>query len=128
MFVFQLFRYILAVAAVLLLSFWFSRKLGNKYRGFQTGRRVKILEQVSLSADMRLVLLEWDGKQYLIGASSHGMALLAEKDADGCSEPEGAAGMGQGSSVPAAVGKKEFSEIFQKLSGRAGKKGDGGHG
>lgn len=131
MFVRQLFGYILAVGIILLSAWWCSRKLGRKYGGrLQTGRRLRILEQIACGPDMRLILLEWEERIYLIGAAPNGMTLLAEKEKKGETEEAEEEGKTQekenAGSLP--LTSRDFKELLKKLSPGTDRKGGDGHG
>lgn len=81
-FINQLLRPLLAVAAILVLAYWFSRRLGRSFGVGRNreGRRLKMLEQMPCGQDQRLILVEWEENQFLIGAGPSGFALLARKE------------------------------------------------
>ena len=68
---------VLTVGCILFLAYWCSRLMGKTYMKATSGRNLKILEQVRISAD----------KQILIGVSQAGIQLL-EKLEEEYKEPE----------------------------------------
>ena len=83
-FLLQLARPIFMVAAVLILAFWASRRLGRG-AGISRGkdRPLRVLDQTPCGTDQRLILLEWENRQFLVGAGPSGFVLLAEKSRGG---------------------------------------------
>lgn len=79
---FSLFSAIFMVGLVLLLAWWSSRMLGGHYQKASSGQTMKILEQIRLGADQRLLLMKMKEKVFLIGVSQAGIQLLAELDED----------------------------------------------
>ena len=79
---FSLFSAILMVGLVLVLAWWSSRMLGGHYLKASSSQTMRILEQIRLGADQRLLLMKMKEKVFLIGVSQAGIQLLAELDED----------------------------------------------
>ncbi len=124
--VFQLVQPILAVAAVLALAYWCSRAMGRRWGQPNSGRRLRVLEQVPCGRDMRLLLVEWEGRQLLIGAGPSGMTLLAEGEAGPPShEEQDGAFAGE---EAAAFQKESIRRLVERFAAKKDKKGGSGHG
>lgn len=77
----QMLKLILVMGAILALAFWSSRYLGRRLNAPRPGSRLKVLEQIPCGRDVRLMLVEWEGRQLLIGSGPGGLTLLAEAKA-----------------------------------------------
>ena len=78
---------VLTVGCILFLACWCSRLMGKTYMKATSGRNLKILEQVRISADKQILLVKLQSHMYLIGVSQAGIQLL-EKLEEEYKEPE----------------------------------------
>ena len=74
---------VLTVGCILFLAYWCSRLMGKTYMKATSGRNLKILEQVRISADKQILLVKLQSHMYLIGVSQ-----LLEKLEEEYKEPE----------------------------------------
>ena len=79
---------VLTVGCILFLAYWCSRLMGKTYMKATSGRNLKILEQVRISADKQILLVKLQSHMYLIGVSQAGIQLL-EKLEEEYKEQEG---------------------------------------
>lgn len=79
---FSLFSAIFMVCLVLLLAWWFSRQLGSRYMKASSDQNIRILEQIRLGTDQRLLLMKMRERVFLIGVSQAGIQMLAELGED----------------------------------------------
>lgn len=78
----SLFNAILAVLGVLCLASWCSRMLGKQW-GMNAGSgNMKVLSQLQVGQDKRILLLQVGEHDYLVGVSQAGIQLLAEVEGD----------------------------------------------
>ncbi|WP_373263705.1 flagellar biosynthetic protein FliO [Hungatella hathewayi] len=69
---------LLTVVLVLVLAYWCSRLLGKNWANAASGRNMKIIDQIQLGQDKRIILLKLGEHTYLIGVSQAGIQLLLE--------------------------------------------------
>lgn len=79
---FSLLSALLMVGLVLFLAWWSSRQLGGRYMKMSSNQSMRILEQIRLGTDQRLLLVKIRERVFLIGASQEGIQLLAELGED----------------------------------------------
>lgn len=73
---------ILTVALVLVLAYWCSRMLGRNWIRASAGKNLKVIEQLQLGPDRRLLLIKLKDHAYLIGVSPAGIQMVAEVDGE----------------------------------------------
>ncbi len=97
---------LLALMAVCILAWVLLRWASRRGLGTGSGKRVKVIERISLDARRSLYLVEIGGKVLLLGAGDGASpTLLAELDPDAIPEPE--------------PGKK-FADVLARLRGTSG--------
>jgi len=69
---------LLAVAAAVL---WYARRQGASFPIAGRERRLRVLERLALSRRAMLVVVEYEGRKYLIGQSGDQISLVAPADA-----------------------------------------------
>lgn len=78
----SLFNTILAVAGVLFLAYWCSRMLGKQW-GMNAGSgNLKVISQLQVGQDKRILLLRVGEHHYLVGVSQAGIRLLTEVEGE----------------------------------------------
>ena len=77
-----MFRAVLTVAAVLLLAYWCSRLLGRQWVKSSGSGNLKIIEQIQVGQDRKILLLKIGDSNYLIGVSQAGIQLLTEGEGE----------------------------------------------
>lgn len=77
-----MFRAVLTVIAVLLLAYWCSRLLAKQWVKTTGLRHLKIIEQVPVGQNQKILLLNIGESNYLIGVSQAGIQLLTEVEGD----------------------------------------------
>lgn len=80
--VFSMAGAILMVASILGLAWWFSRLVGRGYGKAIQGQRLKVVEQLRIGQDQRLLLVSFKDRGFLIGAGPAGIQLLTEVELD----------------------------------------------
>ncbi len=71
---------ILALATVLVLAWFVVRILARLGVGKSAGNtRMRIIQSLPTGARERIVLLEFDGKQYLLGVTAGGISVLERR-------------------------------------------------
>ena len=78
----SLFNAILAVLGVLCLAYWCSRMLGRQWGMNAGSNNMKVLGQLQVGQDKRILLLRVGEHDYLVGVSQAGIQLLAEVEGD----------------------------------------------
>ena len=78
----SLFNAILAVLGVLCLAYWCSRMLGRQWGMNAGSNNMKVLGQLQVGQDKRILLLRVGEHDYLVGVSQAGIQLLAEAEGD----------------------------------------------
>lgn len=73
---------ILTVFFVLLLAYWCSRILGKNWMKASSGRNIKVIEQLQLGADKRILLVKLGDHVYLLGVSQAGIQMLSEVEGE----------------------------------------------
>ncbi len=107
---------ILMMAAVLALAYWCSRYLGKSWNRHSGTGRLKVLDQIQVGQDRRILLLKAGGHCYLVGVSPAGVQLLAQledsfEEEDSLEEEDG--------------GRPDFRQLLEKTF-KSGHKKDGG--
>ena len=78
----SLFNAILAVLGVLCLAYWCSRMLGRQWGMNAGSNNMKVLGQLQVGQDRRILLLHVGEHHYLVGVSQAGIQLLAEVEGE----------------------------------------------
>lgn len=78
----SLFHAVLAVIGVLFLAYWSSRMLGKQWGMNACSGNMKVISQLQVGQDRRILLLRTGEHHYLIGVSQAGIQLLAEVEGD----------------------------------------------
>lgn len=107
---------ILMMAAVLALAYWCSRLLGKGWNRCSGTGRLKVLEQIQVGQDRRIILLKAGEHCYLVGVSPAGIQLLSQME-----DELGAEESGEEAGKEAA----DFKQLLEKTLGSWRKK-DGG--
>ena len=71
---------VLAVVAVLYLSYVFSRHLATSASKINKSANIKIIDRVALGQDRMLLIVKIGEKHYLIGSSAQSINILTEID------------------------------------------------
>ncbi len=77
-----MFNAILMVIAVLFLAYWCSRMLGRQWGMNACSKNMKVISQLQVGQDRRILLLRTGEHHYLVGVSQAGIQLLAEVEGD----------------------------------------------
>lgn len=110
-----LFRTIITVIIVLFLAYWCTLLLRKRWVKTSAANNIKVLEQVQVGQDRRILLLTVGSHNYLVGVSQAGIQLLAEVDGDfqAAQPPE-----------PELLTQIPFKEVLEKyMSSHQRKKG-----
>ena len=78
----SLFHAVLAVIGVLFLAYWCSRMLGKQWGMNACSGNMKVISQLQVGQDRRILLLRTGEHHYLVGVSQAGIQLLAEVEGD----------------------------------------------
>ena len=78
----SLFNAILAVIGVLFLAYWCSRMMGRQWGMNTCSGNMKVLSQLQVGQDKRILLLNIGAHNYLVGVSQAGIQLLTEVEGD----------------------------------------------
>lgn len=62
-------------------SLWLAKKTQNVTSARTSTRSARLVETTMLGPGMRLAVIEFHGREILVGASKHGLVRLAEADA-----------------------------------------------
>lgn len=108
---------ILMTAAVLVLAYWCSRLLGKGWNRHSGTGHLKVLDQIQVGQDRRILLLKAGRHCYLIGVSSAGVQLLARME-DSFEEND----IGEES----VRGQADFRQLLEKTLRSRYKKDGGG--
>ena len=75
---------IICVVLIVGLAYWFTRYVAGRgmLGGLSGGRRLEILDQLSLGRDQRILLARAGERYLLLGATPSGISLLAELTAE----------------------------------------------
>ena len=117
-----LFRSVLTVGAVLVLAWWCSRFLGKQWavKTSPASGHIRLLEQLQVGQDRRILLLKVGEEHYLVGVSQAGIQLLSKVEGafDKADEPENA-------KLPANTGlpfsdfvRKHLEELRERMGGK----------
>lgn len=102
-----MFRAVLTVMAVLLLAYWCSRLLAKQWVKTSGLRHLKIIEQVPVGQNQKILLLNIGESNYLIGVSQAGIQLLTEVEGDFDTE--------ESLSAQNLSGQNPFGEVLEQL-------------
>ena len=87
-----LFRSVLTVAAVLILTWWCSRLLGKQWvmKASPASGHIRLIEQLQVGQDKRILILKVGEEHYLVGVSQAGVQLLSKVEGtfEKADEPE----------------------------------------
>ena len=108
---------LIAIVAVLYLSYHFSRFMATKVNDMGNKGSIKIWERVALGQDKGLAVAELCGKYYLLGISNNGVSLLMEMPEYTPPQPQ------------KMMGDKSFNEalkasLSKRINAKAGGKDD----
>ena len=78
----NLIRALGCVILVLLLAYWCSRFLGKNWSRVSGTRELKVIDQLQIGQDKRILLVKLREHTYLIGVSQAGITLLTEAEGD----------------------------------------------
>ncbi|MCI9008783.1 MAG: flagellar biosynthetic protein FliO [Lachnospiraceae bacterium] len=78
----SLFNAILAIVGVLFLAYWCSRMLGKQWGMNTCSGNMKVLSQLQVGQDKRILLLNIGAHNYLVGVSQAGIQLLTEVEGE----------------------------------------------
>lgn len=73
---------LLMFVLVLALAWGFSHLLGRGYGKVAHGKKLKLIEQLPVGRDQKLLLVSVKGREFLIGVGSTDIRLLAELEPD----------------------------------------------
>lgn len=59
-------------------SLWLTRRMQTRLAGPERARAAKLVETTMIAPGMRLAVVEFRGREILLGASRHGLVRLAE--------------------------------------------------
>lgn len=97
---------LLAVAAVLIAAWWFTRRIAGSGQFGGRSRYMKIIDRMPLAQDKYLALVRLGEKIYLVGVAASEISLLAQME----EEPEPLPQTDQ--TVPGAA---DFRELMKKI-------------
>ena len=72
--------YAAIIIALLLLTYWASRYLTKRVKGFAGGRYMRVLERIVVGKDQQIALLELGDKVLIVGVASQRITTLGELD------------------------------------------------
>lgn len=78
----SLFNAILAVIGVLFLAYWCSRMMGRQWGMNSCSGNMKVVSQLQVGQEKRILLLNIGAHNYLVGVSQAGIQLLTEVEGD----------------------------------------------
>ncbi len=114
----NIFSTVLTILGILLLAYWCSRMMGKKWgtiSGPSASGHMRIVEQLPVGQDKRILLLELGEQYYLVGVSQAGIQLLSQVEGDfHVDRPENPVK----TELPTS-----FQEIFDKYRKRRDEKG-----
>lgn len=73
---------LVTVCAVLALAWWCTRMLGKRWGGGSVSGELRIIDQVQVGQDKRIVLIRLKDQNYLIGVGQSEITLLAEPEGE----------------------------------------------
>ena len=103
----SLFHAVLAVIGVLFLAYWCSRMLGKQWGMNACSGNMKVISQLQVGQDRRILLLRTGEHHYLIGVSQAGIQLLTEVEGDFDTE--------ESLSAQNLSGQNPFGEVLEQL-------------
>ena len=71
-----------AVILILILAYWCSRLLGKRWVRTSSGGNMRVIESLPVGVDKQLLLLELQGRVYLLGVSAAGIQMLTEAEGE----------------------------------------------
>jgi flagellar biogenesis protein FliO len=72
---------LLALLAVAVCAVWYARRHGTAFQAAAGTRRLRVVERLALSRRALLLVVEYEGRKYLIGQSGDQLALISRADA-----------------------------------------------
>lgn len=73
---------LLTVILVMFMAYWCSKLLGKNWSHAANGKNMKIIDQIQLGQDKRLILVKLGEHNYLLGVSQAGIQLLTEAEGE----------------------------------------------
>ena len=109
----SVFNTVVGILGVLLLAYWCSRMLGKKWGNSSCSGNIKVVGQLQVGQDRKILLLELGEHYYLVGVSQAGIQLLTEVEGDFETDMQGQPG---GPEFPS------FPELLEKYRKRRDEK------
>lgn len=110
--IWTLFGTLIAVVAVIYLSYRFSRYLASGATKMGNSRYMKTIDRIVLGPDRMLLIVEIGGMCYLVGSTASGISLLKELSAE---EMEAARQFELSGKDNPAGGMKSFQSVLQAM-------------
>lgn len=98
---------IVLIVLALLCTYCVTRWYARRFRAAGAGRYIRVVDRAALDHGASLVLVEVEGRYYLLGLSEKNLQLLSELPGLTPAEP------------PAAEPAVPFERLFRELTGRA---------
>ncbi len=73
---------LITVCAILVLAWWCTRLLGKKWGGVSTSGALRVIDQIQVGQDKRIVLVRLEDHNYLLGVGQSEITLLAEPEGE----------------------------------------------
>lgn len=71
---------LLAVVAMTVLAYAFTRWLSKKYRAMSAGKHLKVIERQPLGKDRELLMISVGGRAYVLGVTAHAVNAVCSFD------------------------------------------------
>ncbi len=115
---------LLLFVLILFLAWFCTRWISKNYGGGQKVRgRIKVLERTALGPDRSLVIVQFEGRFWLLGVTAHQISKIEELSSDLFEETETAQGEGSQGISAMLSGSSGFADILKSVvKGRADKK------
>lgn len=78
----ETFGALVTVCAVLVLAWWCTRLLGKRWGSGSMSGELRVIDQVPVGQDKRIVLIRLKDRNYLIGVGQSEITLLAEPEGE----------------------------------------------
>ncbi|MDR1117331.1 MAG: flagellar biosynthetic protein FliO [Oscillospiraceae bacterium] len=81
---------VIGISLIIIAAYYVTYFYARKANGIQSGRNMRVVDRLPISKDKAIFLIEANGKRYLVGMTSGGVALLdsyeGETDAEAADE------------------------------------------
>ncbi len=104
---------VIAIGAILFLSYVFSKYVGQKFVGYGNSDNMKVVDRIAVDRDKSLAIIEVGSRYYLISIGSSDIHMLQEVSAEDIKNMEALGKKNNDDMIPQF--KNVFLEVVSKI-------------